>query len=86
MLRNITLNSVRQHNHFITQGSYKATCFDYRLVILRPILSIVSQDAMHTLGSHRVYIHRIHQTQWDPKVSIASCDTIDKIGLRMTNL
>jgi len=36
---------VRQHNHFITQGNYKATCFDYRLVILRPILSIVSQDA-----------------------------------------
>jgi len=43
------LNSVRQHNHFITQGNYKATCFDYRLVILRPILSIVSQDAMHIL-------------------------------------
>jgi len=48
------LKSVRQHNHFITQGNYKATCFDYRLVILRPILSIVPQDAMHTLGSHRV--------------------------------
>ena len=41
--RNIILKSVRQHNHFITQGNYKATCFDYRLVILRPILSIVSQ-------------------------------------------
>ena len=26
---NITLNSIRQHNHFITQGNYKATCFDY---------------------------------------------------------
>ena len=49
------LNSVRQHNHFITQGDYKATCFDYRLVILRPILSIVSQDAMHTLGSHNIF-------------------------------
>jgi len=35
---NIILNSVHQHNHFITQGSYKATCFDYRLVILRSIL------------------------------------------------
>ena len=58
---NIILNSVRQHNHFITQGNYKATCFDYRLVILKPILSIVSQDAMHTLGSHRIYIHGIHQ-------------------------
>jgi len=55
------LNSVCQHNHFITQGNYKATCFNYRLVISRPILSIVTQDAMHTLGSHRVYIHGIHQ-------------------------
>ena len=58
---NITLNSVRQRYHFITQSNYKATCFDNRLVILRSILSIVSQDAMHTLGSHRVYIHGIHQ-------------------------
>jgi len=58
---NIILNSVRQHNHFITQGNYKATCFDYRLVIIRTILSIVSQDATQTLGSHRVYIHGIHQ-------------------------
>jgi len=61
IMHNIILNSVRLHNHFITQGNYKATCFDYRLVILRPILSIVSQDTMHTLGSHRVYIHEIHQ-------------------------
>ena len=50
--RNIILNSVRQHNHFVTQGNFKATCFDYRLVIFRPILLIVSQHAMHTLGSH----------------------------------
>jgi len=47
----VILNSVHQHNRFITQGNYKATCFDYRLVILRPISSIVSQDAMHTLVS-----------------------------------
>ena len=33
------LSNVRQHNHFITQGNYKVTCFDYRLVILRSILS-----------------------------------------------
>jgi len=59
--RNIILNSVRQHNHFITQGNYEATCFDYRLVIFRPIFLIESQDAMHTLGSHHVYIHGIHQ-------------------------
>jgi len=39
--------------------NYKATCFDYRLVILRPILSNVSQDAMHTLGSHRVVLRVI---------------------------
>jgi len=39
LLRNVILNSVSQHNHFITQGNYKATCFDYRLVILKPILS-----------------------------------------------
>ena len=57
----IILNSVCQHNHFITQGNCKATCFDCRLVILRSILSTVSQDAMHTLGSHRVYIRGIHQ-------------------------
>jgi len=55
------LNCVRQHNHSIIEGNYKATCFDYRLDILRPILSIVSQDAMHALESHRVYIHGIHQ-------------------------
>ena len=53
----IILNSVRQHNHFIAEGNYKATCFYYRLVIFRPILSIVSQDAMHTLGSQ--ILHRI---------------------------
>jgi len=35
--RNVLLNSVRPHNHFITQGNYKATCFNYRLVIFRPI-------------------------------------------------
>ena len=61
MFHNIILNSLHQHDHFLTQVNYKATCFDYRLVILRPILSIVSQDAMHTLGSHHVYIHGIHQ-------------------------
>ena len=33
-----------------------ATCFDYCSVIFRPIFSIKSQDAVHTLGSHRVYM------------------------------
>jgi len=85
---NIILNSVRQHNHFITQGNYKARCFDYRLVILRPILSIVSQDAMHTLGSHRVCTDGIHliYSMGVNTIPQASCDTIDKISLRMTNL
>ena len=55
--------------NFIIQGNYKATCFDYRLVILRSILSIVSQDVMHTLD-----------------LIVFTCDTIDKIDLRMTNL
>ena len=36
-LINIILNSVRQHNHFITQGNYEAIFFDYKLVIFRPI-------------------------------------------------
>ena len=60
-LHNIILDSVHQHNHFITQGNYKATCFNCRLDIFRPIFSIVSQDAMHTVGSHHAYIHGIHQ-------------------------
>ena len=28
----------REHSHFIILGNYNATCFDCRLVILRPIL------------------------------------------------
>jgi len=59
--RNIILNSVCQHNHFITQGNYKATCFNYRLVIFSCQLS-----------------HKMLCTLWDPKVCIASCDSIDK--------
>jgi hypothetical protein len=46
---------------FISQGNYNATCFDYRLDILKLIPSIVSQDTMHSFGDHRVYIHGIHQ-------------------------
>ena len=54
-------NSALRVAELYEEENYKATCFDYRLVIFRPILSIVSQDAMHTLGSHRVYIHGMHQ-------------------------
>ena len=46
----IILNSVRQHNYFITQGNN-----------IGLFLSFESQDAMHILGSHRVYIHEIHK-------------------------
>jgi len=63
VFHNIMLQRVRQHSHFITQGNYKATCFVYRLVVLRPILSVVSQDALHTLGTHRVYILGILQNK-----------------------
>jgi len=46
--RNMILYSVRQHNHFITQGNYKATCFDYRLVILRLIfVNLVTRCYAH---------------------------------------
>jgi len=61
--RGTILNSVRQPLLLKVIIRLHVSAID--LVILRPILSIVSQDAMHTLGS---------------------CDTIDKIGLRMTNL
>jgi len=47
--------------HQLDKVITEATRFDYCSVIFRPILSIASKDAMHTLGSHRVYIHGIHQ-------------------------
>ena len=64
-------------NHFITQGNYKATCFDYRLVTLRPILSIVSQDAMHTLGSLRVCVHWIHQSKTFVSKGVTPCNYLE---------
>ena len=51
---NVILNSVGQHNHFITQGNYKATCFDYRLAILKSILFQL--------------FHKMLCTLWDPIV------------------
>ena len=47
-----------QSLYYIRQ--YKATCFDYNLVIFRSILTSVLPDAMHTLGSYRVYIRGIY--------------------------
>ena len=45
---NVILNTVRQHNHFIIQGNYKATCFDYKLVIFRPIfVNLVTRYYAH---------------------------------------
>ena len=59
---NILLNSVRQHNHFITQGymfrpqgNYKATCFVYRLVILRSILFQLCYKMLCTLWDPIVF-------------------------------
>ena len=34
--------------------------FQLDLVILRPMLTTVLPDTVHTLGSHRMYIHGIH--------------------------
>jgi len=53
--RNIILKNVRQHNHFITQGNYIATCFDYRLVIFRHIfLNWVTRCYVHALHVHSI--------------------------------
>jgi len=47
-----------QSLYYIRQ--YKATCFDCNPVIFRCILTVVLPDAMHTLGSHHVYIRGIY--------------------------
>ena len=57
---NIKLNSVRQHNYFITQGNlHRLDVSTIDQLSSGPFLSFESQDAMHTLGSHRVYIHAV---------------------------
>jgi hypothetical protein len=43
---NMILNGVHQQSDFITQGNYRATRFDCRLVACRRISSIVSQDGI----------------------------------------
>jgi len=64
--------------------------FRLDLVILRPILTFVLPDNMHTLGSHRVYSwlkYMLAQhlwTRWDPKVCTLSGNTNVNIGLRIT--
>jgi len=49
-----------------------------RLSHPRPILTFVLPDTVHTLGTHRVYICRIH-----PKVCTVSGNTNVNMGLRM---
>ena len=44
-------------------------------------MSIVSQDAMHTLGSQRVYIHGIHQIK-----SFVSKDVTCKLCLQQWDI
>ena len=52
-----TLHNARRHNYFITQGNYIGYMFRLLFSHLQDCLSFESQDAMHTLGSHLVYIH-----------------------------
>ena len=59
---NIILNSVRQHNYFITEGNYIGYMFRLEICHLQDyFLSFDSKGATHTLGFHRVYIHGIHK-------------------------
>jgi len=53
--------------------------FRLDLVILRPILTIVLPDTVHTLGSHRVYIRRIHLVKTF-FLKVVKCDC--RIGVR----
>jgi len=45
--------------------------FRLDLVILRPILTFVLPDTVHTLGSNHVYIRRIHLVK---KLLLKSCE------------
>jgi len=54
------INSVRQHNCFITQGNYVGYMF--RLInshLQAYYLHVKSQNAVHTLGSQCVYTSEI---------------------------
>jgi len=62
------LNNVRQHNYFITQSNY----IGYMFRLLFSHLQAYFVNARHTCETN------------DPNVCIASCDSIDKIGLKMT--
>jgi len=54
------INSVRQHNCFITQSNYIGYMFRLLNSHLQAYsLQVKSQDAVHTLGSQCVYISGI---------------------------
>ena len=49
-------------------------------------MSFEPQDATHTLGSHRVYIHGIHKIKSFVSKGVTFVTQMTKIGLKMTNL
>jgi hypothetical protein len=54
------INIACQHNCFITQGNYVGYMFRLLESHLQAYsLQVKSYDAVHTLGSHRVYISKI---------------------------
>ena len=64
---NIILNSVRQHNHLITQGNYKATCFDYRLVIFRRARHALwdkRSNLMYSMDINTMGSQSVHSILW----------------------
>ena len=60
--RNMILNSVRQHNHFITEGNYIGYMFRLSISHLQEYFCQLSHKMLCTLwDSYRVYNHGIHQ-------------------------
>jgi len=59
---NTILHNAHQHNYCIIEGNYIGDMFRLLISHLQVcFLSTESQDAMRTLGSHRVYICGIHK-------------------------
>jgi len=69
---NIILNSVRQHNYFITKGNYIGYMFRLHISHLQAYFCHLSHKMPCTLWDPIVF------TRWDPKVCIAYCDSNDK--------
>jgi len=71
---NIILNSVREHNYFITQGNYIGCMF--RLLFSHLQVYFVNEvTRCYALTEIPVCLR---------DVCVASCDLIDKIGLNIT--